>query len=423
MGAYAPLTLRSALGSRLERPQVYPRPPKVKAGLAALNGFSEELDLFEHSLRNRLDREFYRKELRSRAKFYATLAKRRSEASEARTFFEALSELFAHRLDAYGPEAPPKRRKKPNALTTPLSYPQFSADLTHRVHFLAYGSIKRERSSALTKFADAVHRQTAPNGDVLLSVGVATSRTQFFERLIESTGSEGLGLPLKTGSFAGWIRPDGSLAKSRDLENVASPWRRIGDDNFRARLYHWSLRRGQLSPSIKLPQDGPPIPDSLPWDPGPGFQAILQCTQKDRLLDAVELLETIPGVEREVLFDEVVYLRYLTRTALRGADIRYLARQHVVSSPIRPRLEEEFENFIFELDRELDDVGPLADDFPGFEDHSWVYENDPTEFVRNTPPRSDWPATRQHYHRAFELYGHPIAPRGRKPYLKRTASD
>ena len=413
-----------ALGSRLwkdiiieplvkMRSQVYPRPPKVKAGLTALDGYKEQLDYFEYSLRNRHDREFYRKDLRSRAKFYATLAKKRPEASEERAFYEALSDLLAHQLDAYGPEASPKRRKKPNACTNPLAYPDFSADLTNRVHFLASGSLKRERSSALAEYADAVHRQTAPNGDVLLSVGVSSSRVQFFERLIESTGSDGLGVPLKSGSFAGWIRPDGSLEKSRDFEDVASPWRRIADDNFRARLYHWSLRRGQLSPSIKLPQDGPPIPESLPWDPDPRFQAILQSTQEDRLLDAVELLEAIPGAEREVLFDEVIYLRYLTRATLRGEDIRYLARQYVVSSPIRPQLEEGFEDFIFNLDRELVEVGPLTNDFPGFEDHSWVYESDPSEFVRNTPPRSDWPATRRHYYRAFELYGHPIAPRGR----------
>ena len=390
-----------------------PRPPKAKAGLTALDGFNEQLDLFGHSLRNRHDREFYRKELRSKAKFYATLAKKRPETSEAREFYETLSELFAHRLDAYGPEAPPKRRKKPNARTAPLAYPDFSADLTNRVHFLAYGSLKRERSFALTKYADAVHRQNAPNGDVLLSVGVSSSRAQFFERLIESTGSDGLGVPLKTGGFAGWIRPDGSLAKIRDFEDVASPWRRIADDNFHARLYHWSLRRGQLSPSIKFPQDGPPIPESLPWDPDHCFQAILQSTQEDRLLDAVELLEAIPGREREVLFDEVIYLRFLTGTALLGEDVHYLARQHVVRSSIQPRLEEEFESFILDLGRELAEVGPLTNDFPGLDDHSWIYENDPSEFVRNTPPRSDWPSTRRHYYRAFELYGHPIAPRGR----------
>ena len=393
--------------------QIFPRPPKAKAGLTALDGFKEQLDFFEYSLRNRYDREFYRKDLRSNAKFYATLAKKRPEASEARAFYEALSDLFAHQLDAYGPEAPPKSRKKPNASTTPLAYPDFSAVFTNRVHFLAYGSLKRERSAALVKYADAVHRQSAPNGDVLLSVGVSSDRVQFFERLIESTGSEGLGVPLKSGSFAGWISQDGSFTENCNSENVASPWRRIADDNFCARLYHWSLRRGQLSPSIKLPQDGPPIPESLPWDPDPRFQAIVQSTQEDRLLDAVELLETIPGTEREVLFDEVIYLRFLTGTILSGEDVRYLARRHVVRSPIQSRLEEEFEDFISDIDRELAEVGPLTSRFPGFEDRSWIYESDPSEFVRNTPPRSDWPATRRHYYKALELYGHPVAPRGR----------
>ena len=74
--------------------QIFPRPPKAKAGLTALDGFKEQLDFFEYSLRNRYDREFYRKDLRSKAKFYATLAKKRPEASEARAFYEALSDLF-----------------------------------------------------------------------------------------------------------------------------------------------------------------------------------------------------------------------------------------------------------------------------------------------------------------------------------------
>ncbi len=392
---------------------MFPRPPKAKAGLTALDDFKEQLDFFEYSLRNRYDREFYRKELRSKAKFYATLANKNPEASEARAFYEALSDFFAHQLEAYGPEAPPKSRKKPNAPTTPLAYPDFSAALANRVHFLACGSLKRERSATLVKYADAVHRQTAPNGDVLLSVGVSSARVQFFERLVESTGSEGLGVPLKSGSFAGWIKQDGSFMKDREFDDVASPWRRIADDNFCARLYHWTLRRGQLSPSIKLPQDGPLIPESLPWDPDPRFQVILQSTQEDRLLDAVELLETIPGTEREVLFDEVIYLRFLTGTILRGEDVRYLARRHVVRSPIQSRLEEEFEDFISDLDRELAEAGPLTSRFPGFEDRNLIYESDPSEFVRNTPPRSDWTATRRHYYKALDLYGHPVAPRGR----------
>ena len=335
-----------------------------------------------------------------------------SEA-EACVFYKTHFDLLAHRFDAYSPETPSKRQKKSNIQTSTLAYPDFSADLTNRVHFLAYGSLRRERSSALAKYANAIQLQTAPNGDVLLSVGVSSSRVQFFERLIESTGSEGLGIPLKKGTFEGWAGPDGKLVEGRDFEDPTSPWKRINDDNFHASLYHWSLLRGQLSPKIKLPQDVPPIPESLPWDPDPRFQAILQSTQEDRLLDAVELLEAIPGVEREVLFDEVIYLRFLTSTVLRGEDIRYLGRKYVVRSQIRPRLEEEFEDFILKLDRELAERGSLTNDFPGFGDRSLIYKNDPSEFVQNTPPISNWPATRQHYYKALELYGHPIAPRGR----------
>ena len=84
-----------------------------------------------------------------------------------------------------------------------------------------------------------------------------------------------------------------------------------------------------------------------------------------------------------------------------------------MGSAIRPRLEEEFESFIAELDRELTDAGPLTDEFPGFEDRSWLWENDPSLFRRNTPRITDWPATRKHYFEALALYGHPTNPRGR----------
>ena len=392
---------------------MYPAPPKAKDGLASLDAYKEKLDFLEYSLTNRLDREFYRKDLRSRARFYATLATKRPETSEACAFYKALSDLFAHQLVAYGPEPPPRPRTKPHSATTPLTYPDFPADLPYRVHFLAYGSLKRERSAALARHAGAVRRQTAPNGDVLLSIAVSSAQAQFFERLIESTGSDRLGVPLKSETFIGWIRPDGSHSTGRDFEDAASPWRHMADDNFHARLYHWSLRRGQLSPSIELPQDAPPIPDSLPWDPDPRFQAILRCTHDDRLLDAIGLLEAIPGTEREVLFDEVIYLRFLTGTALRGEDIRYLARRYVANSPIQTRLEEEFEAFIVELDHQLAEAGPLPDNFLGLKDQHRSFQNDPNEFARNTPPRSDWPATLRHYYKAFEFYGHPIAPRGR----------
>ena len=392
-----------------------PKPPRPSDGPSTLDTYREALKLHQATLRNRFEREFYRKELRAKASFYGTLAGKRSEGGEARAFYEVLSEFLARQLEAYGPEAPVKRRRKANVPTVPLVYPDLPEELSCRVHFLEHGSLKRERSAALAKHADAVSRQTTPNGDVLLSVAVSPARVQFFERLIESTGAGRLGVPRpgKAGGFAGWIRPDGSLSQGQDFNETRSPWAKMMADIGQARLYHWSLDRGQLSPNVVLPKNRPPIPESLPWDPDPRFQAILDLTSEDRLAEAAEHLDAIPGTEREPLFDEVLYLRFLTSAAPRGEDLRYLARRYIAGSAIRVRLEEEFESFIAELDRELADAGPLTDEFPGFEDRSWLWEDDPSVFRRNTPRITDWPATRKHYFEALALYGHPTNPRGR----------
>lgn len=392
-----------------------PKPPRPSDGPSALDTYREVLELHATTLRNRISREHYRKELRAKAKYYGTLAGKRPEGDNARAFYEALSKFLALQLEAYGPEAPVKQRRKADAPTAPLVYPDLPEELTHRVHFLEHGSLKRERSAALAKHADAASTQTAPNGDVLLSVAVSPARVRFFERLIESTGADGLGVPWpgKAGGFAGWIRPDGRLSQDRDINETGSPWAKMMGDIHQARLYHWSLDRGQLSPDVVLPTDGPAIPESLPWDPDPRFQAILDLTTDDRLEEAAEHLDAIPGAEREPLFDEVLYLRFLTGAAPRGEDLRYLARRYIVGSAIRHRLEEEFDSFIAEFDRELTDAGPLTDEFPGFEDRSWIWQSDPTQFKRNTPRITDWPATRKHYFEALALYGHPTNPRGR----------
>ena len=86
------------------------------------------------------------------------------------------------------------------------------------------------------------------------------------------------------------------------------------------------------------------------------------------------------ALDREPVFDEVLYLRFLTGAAPRGEDLLYLARRYIVGSAIRPRLEEEFESFIVELDRELTDAGLLTDEFPGFEDRTWLWEKEPNDF-------------------------------------------
>lgn len=257
-------------------------------------------------------------------------------------------------------------------MTVIMVYPELPDGMTHRAHFLEGGSLRRDKAASMAGYADVVSRQTAPNGDVLLSVAVRPDRTQFFERLIEAVGSEGFGLPFgKKGGF----NEDGSQGSQPG--KPYEDWRRLADDNFRARLYHWTLQRGQLDPSIPLPTDGPKIPDSLPWDPDPRFQAILDLTQADLLDEALQLVEAIPVAEREVLFDEVIYLSYLLGLPLRGNDLPYLARKFVVSSAIRTRLLEEFDSYIACLDDALAKAGPLPDNFPGLWDMSDLLKNDP----------------------------------------------
>ena len=72
-----------------------PKPPRPSDGPAAFDAYREALELHETTLRNRFDREFYRKEFRAKAKYYGTLAGKRPEGGEARVFYEALSEFLA----------------------------------------------------------------------------------------------------------------------------------------------------------------------------------------------------------------------------------------------------------------------------------------------------------------------------------------
>lgn len=246
-----------------------------------------------------------------------------------------------------------------------------------------------------------------------MSVGVASGRVQFFERLVESIGQVGLHLrPNKSGGFYGFAKSDGSWTKEQGWEDPSSPWRRIREDNFRAQLYHWSMWRGGLDPSIKLPIDCPDVPASLPWDPDPRFNEILQLTLLDRLEEPLKMVTAISPDEREVLYDEVIYLKYLLGETLRGNDLRYLARRYISNSSICSRLEEEFDDFVARFDEELSHGGPLTGNFPGLRDMRDLYAQDPNPVTRNTPPLSDWKASREHCYLAYQEFGHPIWPRG-----------
>lgn len=390
-----------------------PKAPKTFEGQNGIVAYRVRLHDLASSLRSRVDRNFYRKELAARARFYSSLADNRPARSDEAKHFTELARLHQTELEAFGPDPPPKPRQY-NLGTVPLKFPDLANEYTKRVHFLANGSLRRERSAVLADYADALSQQTAPNGDVLLSVAVHPDRAQFFEHLIESIGPDGLGLRFgKNGGFYGYCGANGVLVKGPGSEDSDSPWRRIWDDNFQARLYHWSMRRGQLDPSIVLPNDFPAIPQSLPYDPDPRFNQILSLTQRDRLTEAIELVEQIPTSEREIIFDEILYLRYLVGQTPTGSDLRYLARKYIAGSSIRARIEEEFEAFIFCLNEVLADSGPIPDDFLGLSNFADIWQHDPDPLKRDTPPLKDWRATREHYYRQYEAYGHPVKPRGR----------
>lgn len=392
---------------------ILPKVPSVSLGERGIADYRSRLKDYELSLRNKLVRSFYRKDLKTRARRYGTLADQRASDSAAELHFRALAKLHSEFLEDFGEESPPKSRIK-RLESVPLHYPKLPDGCIYRAHFFAGGSILRERSAALSKYADALSSQTAPDGSEILSVGVASERVQFFERLVESIGQDGLHLrPNKNGGFYGFAKPDGSWTKEQGWEDLSSPWRRIRDDNFKAQLYHWSAWRGGLDPSIKLPSDCPDVPGSLPWDPDPRFNEILQLTQADQLDEALNMVAAIPPDEREVLYDEVIYLKYLLGETLRGDDLRYLARRYILSSSISSRLEENFDDFIACFDEELSEAGPIPDSFPGLRDMRDLLHNDPNPITRNTPPLSDWKATREHCFLAYQEFGHPIRPRGR----------
>ena len=107
-----------------------PKPPRPSDGPSALDAYREVLELHETTLRNRTNREFYRKELRAKAKYYGNLAGKRPEGGDARVFYEALSKFLVRQLEAYGSEAPVKRRRKADAHSAPLVYPDLPEEVS-----------------------------------------------------------------------------------------------------------------------------------------------------------------------------------------------------------------------------------------------------------------------------------------------------
>jgi len=387
------------------------KPPPPEAGKSGLLAFREAVKLREEAIRNRWDRQFHRKELARWQKLYATLAGKRDPGSPAAEHFASLSRLCGELLAEYGPEPAPKKRA-PEAFTlTPLVYPNFPKEISHRFHFLEGPSLRCQRATQLADHAAFVSRQISGTGLTLLSVGVPRTEVMLFERLVEAIGDLLFGDLAKAGFDTSYVmRPEGipqGKAWTANSLDPNLPIARIWTDNENARGYSWQARalgdefRGRDGQG--LPDDLPDIANSSPWDPDPTWQRIRDLTETDRLQEAMGLVEEIPGQEREALFDEVLYLRFLTGTSVRAEDFRFVARKHVRRSLIAERLLEEFETFLEYLDRALEEEPPIVEQL------SRLRPEFGSVMIPPMPPASDWPALRRH----LSGFTTPGGPRGR----------
>jgi hypothetical protein len=387
------------------------KPPPLKAGEVGLITFRETVKLLEKSLTNRSDREFHRKELARWKKLYTTLATKKEAGGASATHFRNIATLCANLLAEYGQEPPPKKRTKNSFNPTTLVYPDFPDELTHRLHFLEGPGLRRQRAMALAKFAEIFSCQTSGSGRVLVSIGVRATEVRLFERLVEAIGDMTASNLAEAGFDSGYVmKPEGIPQGSSWSPNPLDPKlpiARIWSDNGHARGYGWQARAQGASyigsNGQGLPKDLPPDITGLQWDPDPTFQCMLDLTEVNRLQEAAELLKTIPGRDREVIFDEVIYLRFLTDEKVRADDIRFLARRYAESSLISGRLLDEFESFLGYLDRSLEDSPPILQKIPRFNpDFS-------SGMLPPCPPASDWPAFKKH----VSSFTTPSRPRGR----------
>lgn len=369
------------------------RPPSYRDGDEGIRAFREALKLRESSLRNRYDREFYRSDLRRWQRYYDTLTKKRNTGDSAALHFAKISNLCGELLSTYGEEPSPTRRPPKTYNRVLLDYPDFADDLTHRVHFLEGPGLRRRRALQLSSHADAVFRQRSGSGRLLISVGVDRSGGQLFERIIHALGQGNFAGDLNQAGFeTGHVfrPPDASSSWTYQPPDPSSPLARISADNGDAGRYSWQARAlGDLS-RLPLPEDVPAIPESLPWDPDPAFQRILGLTHSDRLEEASALVEATPQADRDVLFDEVLYMRALVGSEVRASDIRLLVRKYASASLIAERLNEEFDAFL----TCLDDV--IAREKPPLDDLSRLRPDFGDAMIPRPPPASDWSATRAH---------------------------
>lgn len=387
------------------------KPPPPKAGEAGINRFREAVKLHESSLTNKWSREFHRKELARWQKLYTTLAAKRDSRSASAIHFLNVAALCGNLLTEYGQEPPPKKRTKKKFTPTPLTYPDFPDDITHRLHFLEGPGLRRQRALSLIASAPVSSRQTSGSGRVLVSVGMSASEVRFFERLVETIGDMTAGNLEKAGFDVSYVmRPEGVPQGASWTANPLDPnlpLSRIWADNGHARGYSWQAQvmgsdfKGR--DGLGLPKDRPPDAGDFPWDYDPTWQRILNLTEANKLQEAAELVNAIPGRDREILFDEVIYLRFLTDGKVRADDIRFLARKYAEGSLISGRLLDEFEEFLGYLGQAFEENPPLLEKMtrlnPDFGSH----------MLPPWPPASDWSAFKKH----VSSFTNPSNPRGR----------
>ncbi len=258
------------------RMYVVPKPPPIEAGDPGIAAFRQGVKLYEMTLRNRWSRQFHRKELARWQKLYATLARKRAADSAAAAHFSHLSALCGELLLEYGLEPTQKKRAPKAVATIPLTYPDFSDDITHRIHFLEGQGIRRQRAVELATHAPAVYKQTSDRGRVLVSVGVPKANIRLFERLVEAIGDLAQSDYAAAGFDIGYVMrpegiPQGQSWTANPLDPVL-PIARIWKDNQRARGYSWQARGlGDQWHGVDgkgLPEDLPDI-TGIPWDPDP----------------------------------------------------------------------------------------------------------------------------------------------------------
>lgn len=387
------------------------KPPSPKDGETGLINFRETVKLTQKGLKNKFDREFHRKELSRWQKYYRTLSAKRPKDSDSAIHYDKLSKICGELLEEYGPEPPPKRRPTKAYTPAPLTYPAFPESTTHRLHFLEGTGIRRQRAIKMSEHAMFVSRQKSGTGRVLLSVGLLSDQVMLFERLVETIGDLMGGDLKKAGFDIGYeMRPEGAEPGAAWRPKPLPPdlpWARIVSDNGNARGYTWQARamgdaflgRNQQG----LPNDLPDIADVTSWDPDVDWRNILALTDDNRVEEAMQLVEKMPVERREVLFDEVVYLRFLTSSVPRADDLIFLSKKHIRKSLISERLQEEFSVFQAYLDAELQADPPLLETI------SRLDPNFGQDMIPPWPPASDWPATKE----LLSSFTSPGGPRGR----------